>query len=121
MGTKAKPGRFDCYGAALPDEPLFVLLGRDPLAPLVVRMWADLRELTRGRSQKVSDAGDCSLAMENWRKVNEAPSTEAAGQFLRRTYLNAVAGHSEVRAYTYAEVLELMTTFAMHRRRMENP
>ena len=28
MGTKNNPGRFDCYGNAEPDEPIFVLLGR---------------------------------------------------------------------------------------------
>lgn len=37
MGTKNRPGTFDCYAAAGPDEPLFVLLGRDPVAPLLVR------------------------------------------------------------------------------------
>ncbi|HAW11807.1 MAG TPA: aspartate decarboxylase, partial [Chloroflexi bacterium] len=30
MGTKNNPGKFDCYDDAHPDEPMFVLLGRDP-------------------------------------------------------------------------------------------
>ena len=29
MGTKNNPGKFDCYEHAKPDEPMFVLLGRD--------------------------------------------------------------------------------------------
>ncbi len=41
MGTKNKPGAFDCYANAKPDEPMFVLLGRDPTgAPLVLYWWA---------------------------------------------------------------------------------
>lgn len=42
MGTKNKPGEYDCYANAEPDEPMFVLLARDELAPLVVRQWASL-------------------------------------------------------------------------------
>lgn len=29
MGTKNNPGEFDCYANAAPDEPMFILLGRD--------------------------------------------------------------------------------------------
>lgn len=43
MGTKNNPGKFDCYANAKPDEPLFVLLARDPLAPFLVSMWAAIR------------------------------------------------------------------------------
>lgn len=43
MGTKNDPGEFDCYARAHPDEPLFTLLGRDRLAPGLVRLWAALR------------------------------------------------------------------------------
>lgn len=30
MGTKSNPTQFDCYANALPDEPMFILLARDP-------------------------------------------------------------------------------------------
>jgi hypothetical protein len=43
MGTKNNPGAFDCYANAEPDEPMFILLGRDPVAGLVVELWAWLR------------------------------------------------------------------------------
>jgi hypothetical protein len=42
MGTKNNPGEFDCYSKALPDEPMFVLLARDPRSVQLVRMWADM-------------------------------------------------------------------------------
>lgn len=42
--TKNNPGRFDCYENAHPDEPLFVLLGRDPWGADLVRLWANARE-----------------------------------------------------------------------------
>jgi hypothetical protein len=45
MGTKNNPGKFDCYDDAHPDEPMFVLLGRDPAAGSLVRLWARRREL----------------------------------------------------------------------------
>lgn len=44
MGTKNNPGKFDCYANAEPDEPIFVLLGRDPHAYKAVWKWAEDRE-----------------------------------------------------------------------------
>jgi hypothetical protein len=44
MGSKNNPSSFDCYAAAKPDEPMFVLLGRDPMAGALVRLWALMRE-----------------------------------------------------------------------------
>ena len=40
MGTKNNPGEYDGYTKAEPDEPMFVLLARDPLAADQVRDWA---------------------------------------------------------------------------------
>jgi hypothetical protein len=44
MGTKNNPGKFDCYKNAEPDEPIFILLGRDMHASDAVRKWAEDRE-----------------------------------------------------------------------------
>lgn len=64
MGTKNNPGKFDCYANAAPDEPMFILLGRDVDAPGLVRLWATLRE-RRGESPvKVEEARDCADNME---------------------------------------------------------
>lgn len=51
MGTKNKPGTYDCYATAHPDEPMFILLGR---------------ERERGPSPKVEEARACAKAMRAW-------------------------------------------------------
>jgi len=70
MGTKNEPGKFDCYDKAEPDEPMFVLLARDPLAPVLVAQWADLAEAQGTDQDKVLEALDCAAKMEQWRRVN---------------------------------------------------
>lgn len=70
MGTKNNPGMFDCYEAAEPDEPMFVLLARDRHAPLLVRYWARLRNDEGEDPAKVLEANNCADNMEIWRIVN---------------------------------------------------
>lgn len=75
MGTKNNPGEFDCYDAAEPDEPMFVLLARDPLAPLLVQLWANMRELTESThadTDKIAEAIGCAADMETWRLENRS-------------------------------------------------
>ena len=77
MGTKDKPGDYDCYGKALPDEPMFVLLARDIDAPYAVREWArnfrdrqpDDQDFDQEieRQRKYDEALNCAAAMERWR------------------------------------------------------
>lgn len=66
MGTREKPGTFDCYSAAAPDEPMFVLLARDPSASLLVGLWALIREETGEDPEKVEEARGCADAMQDW-------------------------------------------------------
>lgn len=72
MGTKNKPGAFDCYANAEPDEPMFVLLGRDTAAPLAITMWRAIKERLRARGEsdiskeKLEEATTCALAMNDW-------------------------------------------------------
>lgn len=67
MGTKNKPGNFDCYHAAEDDEPMFILLARDPLAPALVRLWVNLRsQFDIGNPDKIDEALKCALDMEEW-------------------------------------------------------
>ena len=96
MATKADPGRFDCYAKAEPDEPLFVLLARDPLAPFLVSIWSSLRNgdfeaagakfdamlgkaaLRYGAAPDVEKAGealDCAFAMFEWVAARRAATT----------------------------------------------
>ena len=91
MGTKNNPGAFDCYANAEPDEPMFVLLGRDPLAPFLVSIWAKVRmgDLEAAQAvftkmayetaplyhaapdvDKASEALDLSFAMFAWRMAH---------------------------------------------------
>lgn len=73
MGSKLKPGKFDCYESAAPDEPMFVLLARDPLAPILVEQWAALREHFAGNPSKVAEARSCAQDMRDWaRRIQEA-------------------------------------------------
>ncbi len=84
MGTKNNPGEFDCYAAAEPDEPMFVLLARDPLAPELVRNWAYQRtmKLTEGgqkiltlkQALKIHEALTCADNIEAWNKENRDDS-----------------------------------------------
>ena len=68
MGTKNNPGQFDCYAAADDDEPIFVLRANDPLAPLLVREWANryYDEKKPTTRKKVDEARACAIAMELW-------------------------------------------------------
>lgn len=91
MGTKNNPGKFDCYENAEPDEPMFTLLGRDPVAPFLVSLWAKVRMADAEAAfavfqkmrntlipkydaspdvAKACEAMDCSAAMFEWRKAN---------------------------------------------------
>lgn len=89
MGTKLKPGTFDCYDAAEDDEPMFVLLARDPDAPDRVEEWARRRfeRLAREHSnvrlperetdaerqrvtkvlRKIAEALHCAQGMREWK------------------------------------------------------
>lgn len=94
MGTKNNPGKFDCYANADPDEPMFVLLGRDRLAGHLVSIWSKIRmgdmeaasvvfldllakhAVAYGMEpdvDKASEAMECSLAMfKFWHLRHEA-------------------------------------------------
>ena len=78
MGTKAKPGKYDCYAAAQDDEPIFTLRARDPQAPDLVRRWAAGRHdsfttrrgpWTEREDRKRKEAMALADAMEEWRNA----------------------------------------------------
>jgi len=70
MGTKNNPGDFDCYSKAEPDEPMFVLLARDGIAPDIVLAWAELALSCGVDYAKVKEARACAYAMTVWRVKN---------------------------------------------------
>lgn len=78
MGSKANPGQFDCYASALPDEPMFILLARDPMAPMIVQNWVNARKHLIATGEKpledmdlVDEALTCAAEMRGWRFDNE--------------------------------------------------
>ena len=71
MGTKNNPGQFDCYANAEPDEPMFVLLGRDRHAARLVRIWALLRARDGEDPAKVAEALNCAQQMDEWFSDNK--------------------------------------------------
>ena len=76
MGTKNNPGTFDCYASAMPNEPMFILIGRDPDAPHLVRAWAHRRSARPGETTaaKVEEALTCADDMERFlRRTFSAP------------------------------------------------
>lgn len=72
MGTKNNPGSYD----AEPDEPMFVLLGRDRHAPVLVRLWALLRHRDDEDEEKVAEALRCADAMADWLRAIGKPPFE---------------------------------------------
>lgn len=103
MVTKANPGDYDCYANALPDEPMFILLARDPYAPVGVFAWAaDRQDKVRIGAcpaedlAKVAWARHCAEAMVKWRRENDGrwrkvrPSPHAfEEQFTGTSHANA--------------------------------
>lgn len=77
MGTKTHPGKFDCYAAAKPDEPMFVLLARDRLAAPLVQMWSHLRD-----HNPEGAAVSFALAMEEMRQ-KQAEKQDKVSEALR--------------------------------------
>jgi hypothetical protein len=80
MGTKEKPSAFDCHAKAEPDEPYFVLLARDVDGPLLVELWARLRERSNEGAHhnmddgaKVAEARAIAADMRAWRLENRRP------------------------------------------------
>lgn len=69
MGTKNNPSKYDCYAKAAPGEPMFILLARDPLAPTLVRMWADARAAKGEPHEVVAEARACADAMDDYHKT----------------------------------------------------
>jgi hypothetical protein len=70
MGTKNNPGNFDCYANAEPDEPMFILLARDPQAPALVEKWATDRIKAGENPDKVKEAFTCADTMREWHRQN---------------------------------------------------
>lgn len=72
-GTTNNPSEFNCADKAEPDEPKFTLLGRDPSAAIIVRMWAHSREVLIRQGKKpasdrkqIAEAREIACSMEKF-------------------------------------------------------
>jgi hypothetical protein len=86
MATKKNPGKFDCYEKAEPDEPMFILLGRDPVAPFLVDLWREIREELKCTEQdRLDEAETCAIVMRVWaRGLGKSDKLDAVADALRR-------------------------------------
>jgi hypothetical protein len=88
MGTKNNPSKFDCYTAAELDEPMFVLLGRDPVARYAVLLWIHLRMaagIEVAGAPKLQEAIEVSDEMKEWAlKLDKKDTILAAEQAFYR-------------------------------------
>lgn len=65
--TKTDPKRYDCWANAKEDEPVFVLLARDPVAWLLVMQWAGIRQaLGKTAPEQIADAEECAREMATY-------------------------------------------------------
>jgi hypothetical protein len=78
MGTKNNPGSYDCYKNAAPDEPMFILLGRDRIGGVLVLLWCYLRVaflLNKPGDPQIVEARGAAGAMLAWCGKTKKPVT----------------------------------------------
>lgn len=51
-------------------QPVFVLRASDPLAPILVSLWAALREKAGEDRRKISEARSLAMTMVRWQRAN---------------------------------------------------
>jgi hypothetical protein len=99
MGTKNNPGKYDCYAKLEPDEPYFLLRGKDPIGWLVVKVWVALRMvladdlLPTEYAEKLNEAKAAAAQMKDWAALKGTllPGT-LTKEWLRKAFANLVYG-----------------------------
>lgn len=95
MGTKNNPGNYDCYANAAPDEPMFILLGRDKHAALLVRLWALMRHRDGESALKIEEALRCAEQMDTWLRVEKGGNPNDVPERFEALLLAATKGMAE--------------------------
>lgn len=57
---------FGSLSAVAPDEPVFVLCGRDRLAPTAIKAWIEAARISNVPDHKLESAHEAIEAMEGW-------------------------------------------------------
>lgn len=73
-----------CLNKAAPDEPIFVLRAKDPLAAITIQHWITMATGIH-ESPKLDEAHELSMKMLDWRKQNypEPPKSAPKVEQLR--------------------------------------
>jgi hypothetical protein len=115
MGTKENPGNYDCYAKAAPDEPIFTLRGKDPIAPYLVRIWTFTRagdfvaaigllteaakdneviaRISANPYDKLTEALQCASAMEHWRQAGGGTVPSICSSTSSQAHCRLLSGH----------------------------
>jgi hypothetical protein len=64
----------DCLAKAKPDEPMFIILGRDPDGGNIVRLWAQ-RRFDAGDTEHAEQVFKIADAMDAWRAAGHRPES----------------------------------------------
>lgn len=113
MATKQNPGKYDCYAKAEPDEPMFILLGRDKHAPTLIWLWAVLREFDDEDPAKVGEARQCVADMMEWAHQHKRPVV-GLGQATLAGLMELIrAVNSAAKAYREKPPTNIATTFEL--------
>lgn len=98
MNTKNSPSVYDGHSKALPDEPTFTLLGRDPLTPFLIFLW------TVHRRKQLEEAGQMNLQEEA--QITEAMAIRQASLIYlssigksTRPYPSMTSAYEDVREF----------------------
>lgn len=74
------PSNLLTMGKALPGEPAFIILGRDPDGAFIVKQWAERREAA-GDPEHAQSAYPIAQAMEAWAKEHRAQTAPPASRY----------------------------------------
>jgi hypothetical protein len=105
MGTKNNPGTFDCYAALSPDEPYFLIAGRDQDAHIIVHMWAMLRrkqiqmgmrEDTPEEQAQIAEALLCTQELQRYYEIHRLKKLSARITYNSNGYPLTIDGYEIV-------------------------
>lgn len=70
-----------CLSRSAPNEPVFVLVARDPHAPQAIRHWIAM-SMDRQPPEKIEEAYKLANQMEEWKRKNAPETIPAAAPAL---------------------------------------
>lgn len=62
----------ECLQKLKVDEPVFTLRAQDRLAPMLIRLWADLTATQSNRQAKAENAYHIAQTFDDWARINKS-------------------------------------------------